>query len=267
MQDKYNTPWRLLATSIYSAPSDSKTYGTLDVDVAEAERYIREQREAGVRLTITHLVTAALARALAYDAPEVNCFIRRGKVVPRDRVDVMVAVSIKEGQEMASVKIRDAHLKPVSAIGEELAKKAADRRMGQEDRLMKNKYVLSKIPWPFRRWIFKLLRWIVNGLGFELKFLGLSSNAFGSILLSNIGTLGLTTAMPALFPAARLPAVIVMGKIERKPVVRDGEIVVRPIMPCTAAFDHRVVDAYQAGKLAHGTVSRLAKPAELELVP
>jgi pyruvate dehydrogenase E2 component (dihydrolipoamide acetyltransferase) len=49
-----------------------------------------------------------------------------------------------------------------------------------------------------------------------------------------------------------VPAVIVLGKVEKKPVVRKGEIVIRTILPLTGTFDHRIVDGSQIGKLARG---------------
>ncbi|MDP6836959.1 MAG: 2-oxo acid dehydrogenase subunit E2 [Candidatus Marinimicrobia bacterium] len=266
MKDDYNTPWRLISTAIYTAPSDGKVFGTLEADVTDVLRYIQRQKENGLHLTVTHIVTAVVARALAYDAPDINCFVRRGRLVPRDYVDVAVAVNIKGGREMASIVVRNAHQKTVSEIGEEIRTRAEAERQGDKGKSMQSKYLLSKVPWPLRRWLFKLIRGIVNGLGIQLKSLGLSDRSFGSILVTNIGSHGLSTAYAALFPAAKLPAVIVMGKIEEKPVVRDGEIIIRSILPISATFDHRVADANQISRLAQGALKLLAAPEKLESV-
>ncbi len=267
MEEMYNTPWRKLAAAIYTAPQDARVYGTMEFDVTDAQTYIQEQRAAGVRITMTHLVISALARALAFDVPEMNCFIRRGRIIPRKTVDVLVAVTMNRGQEMSAIKIRGAHKKPVSEIAEETRRQAMAHRGGQESKSIQNKNTLSKLPWPFRRWAFRLIRWIVNDLGIQLKSLGLSDNSFGSIMLSNIGTHGLATGMAALFPAAKLPAVIVMGHAEEKPVVRDGEIVIRTVLPITGTFDHRIVDGGHAGTLARSVMRRLARPHALEQIP
>ena len=264
--DKFNTPWRLMSTAIYSAPKDSKVYGTLEVDVTKAEKYIKDQRQSGNKITMTHLVTAALARSLAFNAPEVNCYVRRGKIIPRDYFDIAVSVNIRSGREMSAVIVKNAHLLTVSQIAEEIRLKAATTRSGKETKSMKNKYLLSKIPWPIRNWIYNLVRWIVNDVGINMKFIGLSTDAFGSIMLSNIGTHGLSTGMPALFPAGKLPAVIVMGKTEIKPTVIDEKIVARSILPLTGTFDHRIMDGGQIGKLARGVARRLAKPEELDSI-
>ena len=58
-----------------------------------------------------------------------------------------------------------------------------------------------------------------------------------------------------------------LGKIEEKPVVRDGEIVIRTILPLTGTFDHRIVDGAQIGKLARGIKRNFRKPEWLDEVP
>ena len=264
--DQFNTPWRVTSAAIYTTPTDSRVYGTLDIDVTDAKGFMKQKREAGTKITMVHLATAVLARAVAFDVPEMNCFIRRGAVVGRKRLDVMVPVAMGvEG--VTSVIIRDAHARTVTSIAEELGGKARRARAGNESKAAQNKYLLNRIPWPFRRPVFRLLKWITVDMGLEIKALGLSADSFGSFVVSDIGSHGLATGMTALMPAAKVPAVIVLGKIEEKPVVRDGEIVIRTILPLTGTFDHRIVDGAQIGKLARGIKRNFRKPEWLDEVP
>ncbi len=265
--DRFNTPWRVTAAAIYTTPTDSRVYGTLDIDVTDAKRFIDEQREEGVKLTMVHVVTAVLARAVAFDVPELNCFIRRGAVVGREHVDVMVPVSVGGESGVTPVIVRDAHARKVSDIAAEIREKAGERRAGSETKAAKNKYVLNRIPWPFRRPVFRLLKWITVDMGIEIPKLGLSAHSFGSFIVSDIGSFGLATGMTALMPAAKVPAVVVLGKIEEKPVERNGEIVIRTILPLTGTFDHRIVDGMQIGKLARGIKRNFRKPAWLDEAP
>ena len=264
--DKFNTPWRVTSAAIYTTPTDSRVYGTLDIDVTDAKGFMKQKREAGTKITMVHLATAVLARAVAFDVPEMNCFIRRGAVVGRKRLDVMVPVAMGE-EGVTSVIIRDAHARTVTSIAEEISSKAQRARAGNESKAAQNKYLLNRIPWPFRRPVFRLLKWITVDMGLEIKALGLSADSFGSFVVSDIGSHGLATGMTALMPAAKVPAVIVLGKIEEKPVVRDGEIVVRTILPLTGTFDHRIVDGAQIGKLARGIKRNFRKPQWLDEVP
>lgn len=265
--DQFNTPWRVTAAAIYTTPTDSRVYGSLEIDVTDAKRYIDERRQAGTKLTMTHVVTAVVSRAVAFDVPEMNCFIRRGKVIGRRRLDAMVPVAMNGEAGVTSVIIQDAHAKTLSAIAEEIREKAKVARSGVESKAAQNKYLLNRIPWPIRRPVFLILKWITIDMGIEIKALGLSAHSFGSFVISDIGSHGLKTGMTGLMPAAKVPAVVVLGKIEEKPVVRKGEIVVRTMLPLTGTFDHRIMDGAQIGKLARGIRRNFRKVEWLDEVP
>lgn len=265
--DQFNTPWRVTAAAIYTTPTDSRVYGSLEIDVTDAKRYIDERRQAGTKLTMTHVVTAVVSRAVAFDVPEMNCFIRRGKVIGRKRLDAMVPVAMNGEAGVTSVIIQDAHAKTLSAIAEEIREKAKVARSGVESKAAQNKYLLNRIPWPLRRPVFLILKWITIDMGIEIKALGLSAHSFGSFVISDIGSHGLKTGMTGLMPAAKVPAVVVLGKIEEKPVVRKGEIVVRTMLPLTGTFDHRIMDGAQIGKLARGIRRNFRKVEWLDEVP
>lgn len=262
--DKYNTPWRLVASTIFGPPKDGKLYGSMEIDVTDTEKYIWSQRKAGNKITMTSVVVSAVAQTLAYDTPEVNCFIRRGRIIPRDYVDVMVPVLLRGGEAMSSVKIKAAHKKTILEIAMVLRRKALNARQGEEEDSMESKNILSKIPWPFRKWVYLLIRFIIYGLGIQIKSLGISEHAFGSIWVTNVGTLGLTNSLPALMPAAKLPCVITMGKMEKRPIVINNKVEIRMILPGGAVFDHRIVDGVQIGKFVRGTIKRIQKPELLE---
>lgn len=265
--DQFNTPWRVTSAAIYTTPTDSRVYGTLDIDVTDAKRFVENKRAQGVKLTMMHLTTVVLARAIAFDVPEMNCFIRRGGVVGRERLDVMVPVSVGGDSGVTAAIIKDAHARTVSSIAEEIRVKASSSRAGTETKAARNKYLLNRIPWPLRRPVFRLLKWITVDMGVRIPALGLSAHSFGSFVVSDIGCFGLNTGMTALMPAAKVPAVIVLGKIEEKPVVRRGEIVIRTILPLTGTFDHRIVDGMQIGKLARGIKRNFRKPEWLDEIP
>ena len=117
---KLNSPWRIISTAVYGAPNEGKIYGALEVDVTKAWEMIMANRAEGRRITMTHLVAAAVGRAIGWDIPEMNAFVKRGSLVQRDQVIVTVAVNMHGGKEMTSVKLYDAHKKTVFEIAEEL---------------------------------------------------------------------------------------------------------------------------------------------------
>jgi 2-oxoisovalerate dehydrogenase E2 component (dihydrolipoyl transacylase) len=61
--------------------------------------------------------------------------------------------------------------------------------------------------------------------------------------VSNFGALGLDDGVPVInYPEA---AILGMGSLKPRPVVRDDVVVARPQMTLTCAFDHRVADGAQ----------------------
>lgn len=264
---KINSPWRTISTAVYGAPNEGKIYGMLEVDVTNAWDMIMDNRREGRRITMTHMVAGAIGRAIGWDIPEMNAFVKRGQVIQRDEVIVTVAVNMHGGKEMTSVKLFDAHKKTVFDIADEIRTRVSKARSGTDNDTMENKSFMAKIPWPFRRMAFLLIRFITNTLGIEIKSMGLGHNAFGSILLSNIGSHGLSVGMGALFPGSKLPAVLVMGKEEEKPCVIDGKIVIRKILQLSGTFDHRIVDGYHGGMLAHQIKRYMENPELLADIP
>jgi pyruvate dehydrogenase E2 component (dihydrolipoamide acetyltransferase) len=55
-------------------------------------------------------------------------------------------------------------------------------------------------------------------------------------------------------------AILGIGRIQEKPAVRDGEVVVRRILPLALSFDHRVVDGAEAARFLNTVIARLEDP-------
>jgi pyruvate dehydrogenase E2 component (dihydrolipoamide acetyltransferase) len=80
----------------------------------------------------------------------------------------------------------------------------------------------------------------------------------GTFTITNVGPLGGT----ALIPTINYPEVAILGvgRAQDKPVVRDGEIVIRKMMPMTLAFDHRIADGADAARFVSEMVRQLSDP-------
>ena len=61
-------------------------------------------------------------------------------------------------------------------------------------------------------------------------------------------------------------AILGLGKLLQKPVVRQEEIVVRTILPLSLTFDHRALDGATAQRFLNELMDCLADPAQLFLV-
>jgi 2-oxoglutarate dehydrogenase E2 component (dihydrolipoamide succinyltransferase) len=66
----------------------------------------------------------------------------------------------------------------------------------------------------------------------------------GTFTISNGGVFGSLLSTPIINPPQS--AVLGMHRIEERPVVRDGQVVVRPMMYLALSYDHRLVDGREA---------------------
>jgi len=83
----------------------------------------------------------------------------------------------------------------------------------------------------------------------------------GSFTVTNIGALGGTGAIPII----NYPEVAILGvaRGREEPVVRNGQIVPRTILPLTLTFDHRVADGADGARFAQAIIRRLEAPEAL----
>jgi 2-oxoisovalerate dehydrogenase E2 component (dihydrolipoyl transacylase) len=82
-----------------------------------------------------------------------------------------------------------------------------------------------------------------------------------TITITSLGTLGGLVTTPVI----NHPEVAIIGPnaIIERPVVRDGQIVVRKMMNLSASFDHAVIDGYDAADFIQHVKALLEHPATL----
>ena len=74
--------------------------------------------------------------------------------------------------------------------------------------------------------------------------LGIDEMQGGTFTISNGGVYGSLMSTPIL--NAPQSGILGMHRIEERPVVRDGQIVIRPMMYLALSYDHRIVDGKEA---------------------
>jgi len=245
-----NNDWRKVAAAIYRKPVDSKIFGQVELDVTELEEFIAEKRKNGIKVTLTHIITMAAARALRVEVPELNAYVIRGSVVQRKQVDAMVSLLLAES-EMGTVRINNADQLTTAEFTALVSEGIKEARRGILNKTTGMKSRIAGIPWPFRVWVLKLLKVATITWGISLPKLGLSAGSFGSFMVTNIGTLGLDIGFPALMPISNVSYVLVIGAVAKKPWVVNDEIKIRRIITLGAALDHRVCDGSHGGRLFH----------------
>jgi pyruvate dehydrogenase E2 component (dihydrolipoamide acetyltransferase) len=83
----------------------------------------------------------------------------------------------------------------------------------------------------------------------------------GSITVSNLGMFGIDSFIAVLNPPQA--AILAVGKVEPKAVVRDGQLVVRQMMTVTLSGDHRVIDGAVGAQYLQVLKGLLERPMRL----
>lgn len=71
-----------------------------------------------------------------------------------------------------------------------------------------------------------------------------------SLTVSNLGMFGIRAGTPVINLGE--PILVFVGAVEERPVVHNGQIVARPMLTFSIAYDHRVADGVAASRLSQG---------------
>ncbi len=193
--------------------------------VALRNQLLAHEREVGAHITFNDILVVAVARALR-SVPILNASLVGDEVVVWDDINVGVAVALERGLEGGLIVpvVRNADRKSLREVSTEVASLVEKARSG------------------------RLLPDDVAG---------------GTFTVTNLATVagGWFIGTPIINQPQS--AIIATGAVSDRPVARNGQVVIRPIMPFSLTFDHRVVDGAPAAKFAARLVELLAEPALL----
>jgi pyruvate dehydrogenase E2 component (dihydrolipoyllysine-residue acetyltransferase) len=92
----------------------------------------------------------------------------------------------------------------------------------------------------------------------EERQIGLEGFRGGTFTITNYGAIGSLFATPVInYPEV---AILGMGRVRETPVVRDGKVVTRLILPLALTFDHRLVDGAEAARFLNLVIGYLEDP-------
>ncbi len=83
----------------------------------------------------------------------------------------------------------------------------------------------------------------------------------GTFTITNVGSIGGTYGIPIInYPET---AILLLGRIAEKPVVVNGEVKIRKMIPITITFDHRVMDGAEVARFMNDLKVLLENPKQL----
>src|SRR5215475_2470580 len=227
-KDKVSS-FRKIAIGTWRTAYDPSVYGTMELRMDEAIRYIHAFREkTGKKLTVSHMMAKAAAMVLK-ECPDANAILRWNRVYLRKRIGVFFQVVMTdEGAhkvDLSGATLYDVEEKSLHQIYDEFNDKVAQVRARQDPALEKSRKTFLGIPYFALNFALRLISFLSYTLNLDLRRFGIPNDPFGSIMITNIGSLGLDTAFVPLVPYSRVPILIATGAVKDVPVVERGQIV------------------------------------------
>jgi pyruvate dehydrogenase E2 component (dihydrolipoamide acetyltransferase) len=222
--------FRKIALGTWRTAYDPSIYGTLVLRMDRALDYIaRFRARTGRRLTVSHLMAKASAMALQA-CPEANAILRWNRIYLRQRIGVFFQVLMSEDgkADLSGATLYDVERKSLLEIVDEFEAKVGLVRERKDPALEKTRGTFQVIPY----------------------LLGIASDPFGSLMITNIGSLGLDTAYAPLVPFSRVPLLFAIGEAKQHVFVENGRPAVGMAMNVNATMDHRVIDGFHAARIS-----------------
>lgn len=256
--------WRKISMGSWKPNGDSHVYCELRLNAEPALKKMTEiSQKSGKKITMTHFMGKVMGKALR-DVPDLNVLVRMHKIYPRRDVDIFFHVSVEE-TELSGHVVRQIDTKKLEDIAQELTKNVSNIKSGNDKEFKKIKDSWKNIPAFMAGKVLDLIAFISYTLNLNIKGTNIPRDCFGSMMITNIGSLGFSSAFVPLAPYTHVPLILALGKTQWRPVcLNDGTIVSQQQVSLCFTFDHRVMDGARGAKLASAIQKYLENPDLLD---
>ena len=260
-----SSAWRKIAIGTWTQGGDPSVYGIMEFDSTKMLEYIKNvQERSKERITITHFIGKAIGTTFGKH-PQLNCVLRWGKLYPRKTVDVFFQVASDDaGKDLSGCVIRSTDRKSIPDIAREMKGRVKKIREQGDPEYKKSKDTMKVVPGMLVGYLLKFLGFVLYTLNIWSPLIGSPRDPFGTVMVTNVGSLGLDFAFAPLVPYSRVPILLAVGVVKDTPVVRDGKVVVAPIIRIGVTVDHRLIDGMHGSKMFK-TISAIFADPETHL--
>jgi pyruvate dehydrogenase E2 component (dihydrolipoamide acetyltransferase) len=248
--------FRKIAMGSWKTAADPSVYGMLEIDMTNALAYLDKlNANSAHKIGVTELVGRATALVLK-KRPEMNGLIKWGRIYLRESVSLFYQVNVPGSADdpvgksnLLGLTIDNAETKSLLQISQELKEKAATIKSGRENAMTKSVRTLSFVPWQLMRSVLNLTSFLNYDMNFPMQMFGMPKDPFGSVMITNVGSMGIDAAWAPLVPYTKVPLLLTVGMVKDRPWVIDGKLTVRPVIRIGCTFDHRFMDGSHAAAM------------------
>jgi hypothetical protein len=238
--------FRRLMFFIMPGRNESVVYFDRFIRAEALEAYVAESR-VKLQADMTHALVAAAGIGLA-ENPRMNQFTvgrrmyaRKGRWVTfsmkRQAMNKQAKLSavkreIPDGQTFAEL---------VAGINSEIRAE----RSGEMTAADKEFQIFNVLPRPLLYFAASAIRWL-DYYNLMPAFFIKGDGMYTSIFIANLGSVGMSPGYHHLYEYGTCPLFIMVGKVEERPVVENGEIKVGRVLHLRFSYDERIADGLTA---------------------
>jgi len=263
-------PINAMMPFIMKTRNDANNLFSDSVEITETERYLRQKRINGYPgMGLLHLFIATYIRT-ASQYPAINRFISGQRIYARHNIEFAMVIKkeMRADAPETSIKVifdlSDTIYDVYRKLNEEIKKVKDEGENTDIDGLAK---ALIKIPRPILRLAIKSLE-ILDYFGIMPKSILKASPFHGTLLITDLGSMGLPAIYHHLYNFGNMPAFIAFGaKRKAREIRQDGSIADRKYIDYKLVMDERCCDGFLFSQAFRLFRSILNDPNVLDIPP
>lgn len=214
----------------------------------DAEPILEYLDKTDVDCNLTHCIVAAAATAFA-ENPAMNHFVKGYRLYERDGIHLSFSMKRKKKDKKAKLSAVKLHIDDgmtFKDLADQTNAYINRERSGKKTYADKEFDILTALP---RAVFFRAVK-LVKQLDYWNLLPGsfiANDPMYTSMFIANLGSVDMGAGFHHLYEWGTCPLFMMIGKIEEKPWIIDGELTKRKILHVRFTYDERIDDGLTAG--------------------
>ncbi len=227
--------------------SDAMNMFSANVDITQAEKYIREMHEKGYEhFGLIHLIIAAYVRTVS-QRPAINRFVAGQQVFARNKIEVAITIKKKmslDSPETCIKMIFKPDATPLDVYNTFNKEVEEYRKQQEESDFDKTARILNYIPRFVLKFAVFTLR-VLDYFGILPKFLLKVSPFHASMVITSMGSLGIPPIFHHIYDFGNVPLFVAFGKRRKAYELNaEGAVEEKIYSDICVVTDERICDGY-----------------------